>query len=144
MLEAVATRQDRTRTFLLLALCASLAGSTVLVTRLDFNPAGLRGLLAFLAACAFVLAFAHPWQASRKFVRLIYASAAGLAVCVVLTNVFEVLAGAAGDSGLLHGVLDTASLVCFAGALLLCPAGLLVGVLGALARYRGEGQPLLR
>ena len=144
MLEAFATRQDRRRTFVLLALCAALAGGTVLITRLDFNPVGLRGLLAFLAACAIVLAFTHPWKTTRKYVRLVYVSAAGLAACVVLTNVFEALAGAAGDAGRLHGVLDAASLVCFAGALLLCPAGLLVGVLGALAKYRGEGQPLVR
>jgi hypothetical protein len=144
MFEAFATRRDRTRSFLLFALCATLVGATVLLTRVGFNPAGLRGLLAFLAACAFVSAFAHPWTTSKKYVHLIYASAAGLAACVVLTNVFEILAAAAGDSGLLHGALDAASLVCFAGVLLLCPAGLLVGVLGALAKYRHERQPMLR
>lgn len=144
MLAAFATRSFRGRTFLLLALCAALVGTTVLLTRTGFNPAGLRGLLAFLAACAFVLALTHPWQTTRKYVRLIYASAAALVACVVLTNLFEVLAAKAGDSGLLHGALDAASLACFAGVLLLCPAGLLVGVLGALATHWREGQPLLR
>ena len=132
------------RTLILLAVCVALMGATVLLTHTGFNPAGLRGLLAFLAACAFVLAFAHPWRTTRKYVHLIYGSAAGLAVCVVLTNVFEGLAASAVGSGTLHGALDAASLVCFTGALLVCPAGLLVGVLGALATRRREGQPLLR
>ena len=132
------------RTLILLAVCAALVGATVLLTRTGFNPAGLRGLLAFLAACALVLAFAHPWRTTRKYVRLIYGSAAGLAACVVLTNVFEGLAASAAGSGALHGALDAASLVCFAGALLVCPAGLLVGVLGALTTHRRESQPLLR
>ena len=132
------------RTLILLAVCAALVGATVLLTRTGFNPAGLRGLLAFLAACALVLAFAHPWRATRTYVRLIYGSAAGLAACVVLANVFEGLAASAAGSGALHGALDAASLVCFAGALLVCPAGLLVGVLGALTTHRRESQPLLR
>ena len=143
MLEAFATRRDRRRSFFFLALCALLLGGTVVVTRTGFNPAGLRGLLAFLATCALVLAFTHPWKTASKYVRLIYASAAGLAACIVLTNVFEVLAAKAGDSGLLHGALGAASLICFAGVLLVCPAGVLVGVLGALTTYRSEGRPLL-
>ena len=88
---------------LLLALCAALVGTTVLLTRTGFNPAGLRGLVAFLAACAFVLALTHPWQTTRKYVRLIYVSAAALVACVVLTNVFEVLAAKAGDSACCTG-----------------------------------------
>jgi hypothetical protein len=143
MLEAFATRRDRRRSFFFLAVCALLLGSAVVVTRTGFNPAGLRGLLAFLATCALVLAFTHAWKTPRKYVRLIYASAAGLAVCIVLSNVFEGLAASAGDSGLLHGTLGAAALVCFAGALLVCPAGVLVGVLGALATYRSESRPLL-
>lgn len=143
MLQAFA-RPNRRRTFLLFALCGACLGAAVLVTLLDFNPVGLRGLLAFLAVGAFVYAFTHPWQTAREYVRLIYASAAGLAVCVVLANVFEWLAATVGSSGFLHSTLDGASLICFFGAILVFPAGLLVGVLGALATYRREGQPLLR
>ena len=144
MLEAFATRRDRRRSFSFLAVCALLVGGAVVVTRTGFNPAGLRGLLAFLATCALVLAFTHPWKTPRKYVRLIIASAAGLAACIVLTNVFEGLAASLGDSGLLHGALDAAALVCFAGVLLVCPAGVLVGALGVLATHPREGQPLLR
>jgi hypothetical protein len=151
MLQAFA-RPNRRRTFLLFALSGACLGAAVLVTLLGFNPVGLRGLLAFLArgllellaVGAFVVAFPHPWKTAKEYLRLIYASAAGLAVCVVLANAFEWLAATVGSSGVLHSTLDGASLICFFGALLVCPAGLLIGVIGALARHGREGHALLR
>jgi hypothetical protein len=151
MLQAFA-RPNRRRTFLLFAFCGACLGAAVLVTLLDFDPIGLRGLLAFLArgllaflaVGAFVFAFTHPWKTAREYVRLIYASAAGLAVCVVLANVFEWLTATVGSSGFLHSTLDGATLICFFGAILVCPAGLLIGVIGALAKHGREGHALLR
>ena len=144
MLKALSTRHNRNRSFVRLAVCGVLAGAAAAVTIIDYNPVGLRGILAFLSASAFVLAFVHPWRAAKQFVHLIYAAGLGLIVFVVLHNVFDAVASTVGGSGLVHGLLDGAAVVCFFGAILLCPAGLLVGAVGALTMFRREGDYLLR
>lgn len=133
MLEALSTPSNRNRTIILFAICSVLAVAAATVGISD-NPPGL--LLMFLSASAFIVAFVHPWRASKHFQRLIYASGLGFIVFAVLHNVFEGVASKAGVSGLVHDLLSGAGVAFFLIAILLCPPGLLVGVVGAIVMSR--------
>lgn len=68
---AFLTLGNRNKMFALLTLCGLFTiGAAVL--GIDDNPPGI--LFAYLAAFAFVLAFAHPWQTARPFVLLLLAA----------------------------------------------------------------------
>jgi hypothetical protein len=118
----------RRRTLVLFVACGVLAAAAVVVGTSDNLP-GLT--LAYLSCAALVLAFVHPWRTSRQFRRLIYASVLAFVVFLFLTNLLE----AAGPS-LVAGV-------CFFIDILLCPAGFVVGVVGALAtaNWRRHSPP---
>lgn len=135
MLKAFSTLHNRYRTFILFAICGLLAFAATNVGISD-NPPGL--LLAFLSASALIIAFVHPWRASKHFLRLIYASGLGFIVFAVLYNVFVGLASEVGVSGLWHDLLNGAGVVFFLVAILLCPPGLLVGAIGAIVMSRRE------
>jgi hypothetical protein len=135
MLTLFSTPHNRRRTLVLLAVCGVLAGAAGAVG-IDDNPLGVS--LAFLSATALVLAFVHPWRTSRRFRRLIYASCLGFVALAVLSNVFEAVASRAGLQSPLAGALNGAGAVFFLIAVLLCPPGLLVGVVGALVTSRRE------
>jgi membrane protease YdiL (CAAX protease family) len=115
MLEAFSKVQRR-RTLLLLVVCGVLAAAAGAVG-MDDNSVG--GSLAWLSAIALVLAFAHPWRTSRRFLLLTGAS--------VLAFVALVVVG---------GVIDNAGVdvggIAFLLAIFLCPAGLVVGIIGAV------------
>ena len=131
MLEALSTPRSRRRTLLLLAVCAALAAAAIVVGVED-NPVGIG--LGFLSATALVLGFAHPWRTSRPFRRLIYASVLGFVALVVISNLLEATVSEAAMPRAVDTVLNAAAIAAF----LLCPAGLLVGVAGALITWRRE------
>ncbi|MBN2548379.1 MAG: hypothetical protein JXB15_04420 [Anaerolineales bacterium] len=135
MIEALSTPRNRNRTFVLLAVCGVMAIAAA-ATGIDDNPPGL--LLAFLSACALILAFVHPWRISKKFCSLIYASILGFILFAVLHNLFEFAASKLGGLGLLPVLLSGAGGAFFLAATLLCPSALLVGVVGAVAMYWRE------
>jgi hypothetical protein len=111
------SRPQRRRTLLLLVVCGALAAAAGGVGTSDNLP-GFS--LAVLSATALVLAFVHPWRTSKRFLLLVGASILVFVASVVLSNVFE-------DSA--------AGGVFFFIALWLCPAGLLVGIVGAGATW---------
>ena len=135
MFEAFSTPHNRRRTLLLFAVCGVLAAAAGAVG-IDDNPLGV--LLAFLSATALVLAFVHPWRTSRQFRRLACASALGFVALAVLSNVGEAVASKVGVQGPFEGLLNGAGAVFFLIAILLCPPGLLVGVIGAVVTSRRE------
>jgi hypothetical protein len=116
MLEAFAKPQEK-QTLLLLVICGVLAAAAGVVG-IDDNPAGQS--LAYLSAIALVLALVHPWRTTKRFLLLVGASALGFVVFTVLSSVLE-NAGVEGVGG-----------VFFLIAAMLCPAGLLVGIIGAV------------
>ena len=135
MFVAFSTPHSRRRTLLLFAVCGVLAAAAGAVG-IDDNPLGVS--LAFLSATALVLAFVHPWRTSRQFRRLVYASVVGFVALAVLSNVFEAAAAKAGVQSPFEGLLNGAGAVFFLIAILLCPPGLLVGVIGAVVTSRRE------
>ena len=141
MIEALATPRNRTRTLVLLVICGLLAIAAATVGISD-NAPGI--LLAYVAATAFVVAFVHPWRTPRHFRRLLYTSALGFVVFVLLHNVFEAIASNLGGSGLVHDLLNGAGAAFFLIATLVCPPGLLVGAVGAVVmsiRNRRRATP---
>jgi hypothetical protein len=126
MLEAFSTPHNRTMTVVFLAACAASAIAAVAVTVSD-NPPGL--LLAFLAAAAFILAFAHPWRTARPFRLLFYGSVLGVVFFAVLHNVFEAMPTAGG----LHSLLQAVSVAAFFLAVFLFPPAFLIGTAGWVA-----------
>ena len=126
---------NRNRSLVLLAVCGVLAAAAGVVG-IDDNPPGIA--LAYVSATALVLAFVHPWKTSKQFRRLIYMSVGGFVAFAVLSNVLEALAPRVSTSGPLGGLLGGAGAAFFLIATLLCPPGLLVGVIGAVAKARRE------
>lgn len=140
MLEAFSTPSNRKRTFILFGICVALAVAATAVGVADNLP-GI--LLAFASVSAFVVAFVHPWRAPKYFLRLIYASVLGFIVSGILHNVLYGVAGKVGASGAAHNLLSGAGVVFFLVAVLLCPPGLLVGVVGAIVMSIRKGRSQL-
>jgi hypothetical protein len=118
MTEALSKSQWKWTLFLLV-VCGALAAAAGLAGIDDELPGQS---LAWLSAIALVLAFVHPWRTSRRSLLLIGASALGFVVFAVLSAVME-NAGVVGEG------------VFFLIALFLCPAGALVGIVGAVAAF---------
>jgi len=129
MIEALSTPRNRRMTVVLLAIAAVLAAAAGVVGISD-NPPGI--LLAYGAAAALILAFVHPWRTSRQFRYFFYAVFVGIAVLVVVHNVFEVVAGRMGGPGFVVAVLQGIQVAAFLVAVLICPPALVIGAVGAV------------
>jgi hypothetical protein len=114
-----------------------VAGCTLLVIALVVgiadNAPGIA--LLYLASLAGVLAFVHRWRTVRRFVLLAVASIVGVPVFALLHNVFYALSQSASDIVPLSQALKVLDAVSFLVALIVCPAGILVGVVGAVLAY---------
>ena len=121
MFEAFSKPQRR-RTLLFFGICGALAVAAGVVGTTD-NLVG--SSLVWLSAIALVLAFVHPWKTSRRFLLLTGASVLGFVVFTVLSASME-------NAGVFGGG------VFFVLALYLCPAGLLVGIIGAVGTLTRE------
>jgi uncharacterized membrane protein (UPF0136 family) len=141
MIEALSSQRSRVTTVVILAIAAVLAAAAGIVGISD-NPPGI--LLAFGAAAALVLAFVHPWRTSRQFRYLFYAVFVGIAVLVVVHNVFEVVAGRMGGPGFVVAVLQGVQVAAFLIAVLICPPALVIGAVGAVVMaIRNRRRPEL-
>jgi hypothetical protein len=129
MLQAWATARNRRVTIVLVAVCV-LAIAAAAVVGLSDNPPGLA--LAAAGCVAAVLAVVHPWRAPREFWILLLFSVVGFVALAVLHNVFEALAAWSGSGSLFRVPLEVLGAVAFVAALLLCPAGCLVGAVGGI------------
>jgi hypothetical protein len=132
MIEALPTSTNKIRTLAFLAICG-LAAIGAAVTGIDDHPPGI--LLAYMAATAFVLAFVHPWRSARRFFSLLIASLLGVALFVLLNNVFAAIAHAPGTTGVLQVLLQALAVAAFVLATLVLPAAILVGAAGSLAMF---------
>jgi hypothetical protein len=99
---------------------------------LNDNPPGL--LLALLACMAALTAFVHPWRTARQFGYLVLISALGFGLSAVLHNVFEALADQ-GTTAVSRYGLQPLGVTAFLVATLVCPAGFLVGIIGAIVMF---------
>jgi hypothetical protein len=96
----------------------------------DLLPTGI--ILTYIATSALVLAFVHRWRRAWKFLVLAAASLAGFFLFALLENLSYALGRIAADVSLLRHLGEFFHGFFFCIAVLLCPAGVFVGVVGAL------------
>ena len=141
MSDAFSTPSNRIKALILLAICGLLAIAAVVVG-IDDDPPGI--LLAFLAATAFVLAFAHSWRTARKFMFLLLASVLGFVLFIILNIILDTVAQNPATSGALQDLIqspfaNTLSLI----SVMVCPAAFIVGAVGSVAMFiRNRRQPM--
>jgi hypothetical protein len=130
MIDAFSTPRNRTTSLILLGICPVLAVTAVLIG-IDDNLPGI--LLAFIAALAFVLAFAHPWRKARKFLFLLLASVIGFILFTILMITLDTVANDPGTAPALRSLLDGSAvnaIIIIIGMLL--AASILVGTVGSI------------
>ena len=128
--EPTSTKRSRKVTLLWIAICCGCLIAAFIVGISDNLP-GLT--LCYIASVSVIIAFVHSWRRIKYFSILLIASLIGFFVFVVLHNVFYGLGQMAADINILRQLLDFLHAVFFLIALLICPAGILVGVVGGTA-----------
>ena len=133
MIDASSTPRNRIKTLILLVICG-LSAIASAVVGIDDNLPGI--LLAFLAATAFVLAFAHPWRTARKFMFLLLASVLGFVLFVILNIIFDSVAQDPATSGALQDLIQSPAIDALNLIIaMICPAAFIVGAVGSVAMF---------
>jgi len=118
--------------------CVALAGA--LIVGIDDNPPGLA--LIYGAAICLILAAVCRWRRPKSFLLLFALSGVGFVVFAVLHNVFYAI-GESTEIPWVQSLMEGLHVGAFLIALLLCPAGILVGLVGwivSLIRTRRESD----
>ena len=118
-----------------LAFLAASGLATVAAIGVGFDGNPVANLLAFVAAAALVLAFAHPWGRVREFKYLSYAAGLGFAVFVLLHNLLDVGAEALASGGPMQAILQALSVATFFAAVFVCPPAFAIGLGGSLIMF---------
>jgi hypothetical protein len=116
----------RTMFGFLAAGAVALAGA--MVAGIDGNPLGL-GLL-YLAAVLLVVAIVHHWRRPRRFFWLFLGSLIGFPVFAILHNAFYAFGELSKDLPVLPWIFEGLHVAGFLIAIVVCPAGALVGLIG--------------
>ena len=133
MSDAFSTPSNRIKALILLAICGLLAIAAVVVG-IDDNLPGI--LLAFLAATAFVLAFAHSWRTARKFMFLLLASVLGFVLFIILNIILDSVAQNPATSGALQDLIQSPAINALNLIIaMICPAAFIVGAVGSVAMF---------
>ena len=120
-------KQKSTYIYLILSIVLIVAA---LIVSIPDNPPGI--LLSFLSSVLFILAFTHNWDKAKPYVLLTVTSLVGFGISVILHNVFE---------GIGKGTfLEIIGAFFFLLAIFLCPAGLLIGIVGSLVQSFRKGR----
>jgi hypothetical protein len=133
IIDAFSTPRNTIKTLILLAICG-LSAIASAVVGIDDNLPGI--LLAFLAAIAFVLAFAHPWRTARKFMFIILASVLSFVLFVTLNIMFDSVAQDPTTSGaLLYLIQSPAINALNLIIIMISPAAFIVGTVGSVTMF---------
>jgi len=134
----MASRGASRRRLILLGSAGGLAAAAALVGIADNLP-GI--LLVYLAGICLVIAVTPSWRHPRRHFLLFVGSGLGFVAAALLHNVFEALAAVA-PSPALRSAMEALGVAFFLGAIILCPAGMVVGAVGGIAslvRRRASG-----
>jgi len=112
-------KQKNTYYYLASSIILIIAALTV---GIDDNPPGI--LLSFLSSVLFILAFTHDWKRAKPYVLLTVASLVSFAISAILHNVFEAIGKGT--------FLEIIGVIFFLLAIFICPAGILIGIVGSL------------
>jgi len=123
---------NRKKTVILLSISIVLI-FFALIIGIDDNPPGV--LSIYVGFIFLMLTFIHYWRESKKFLILFVSSIIGGIVFGVLHNLFDGLQIMTGDVIVLSQILVFLSVTSFLIALLVCPPGILIGIVGSLVFY---------
>ena len=104
-----------------------------LIVGIDDNPLGI--IVFFLGSIVLVVAFTHNWKKAGSYLLLGVFSMVGFAVSVLLHNVFEAIGGEGTILGLVGAMF-------FLIALFICPACLVVGIVGSIVKAFKKVDPV--
>ena len=113
----------------------SLAGG--LLVGIEDNPLGL--LLVYVAVTSYILVFADRWREPRRFFLLLGLSFLGFVVFGVLHNVFHAI-GKSSSVSWVTSLMEVLHVGSFLVAVLICPAGILVGLIGYFMARKSHAQ----
>ena len=97
---------------------------------MGINDNPLAAVLSFIGTIFLVASFTHRLKKSKSFRILIFSSIGALIVFAILHNVFEAL----GKGTFLEGI----GVFFFLLAIILCPAAIIVGIIGFSIRQKQE------
>ncbi len=120
-------RRNLKVTLILLALSGILLIAAFIIGIAD-NPPGI--ILLYAGTFALILAFVCRWREVKKFILLTLISIIGLPVFAVLHNLLEALGEKSADIIILYYLSTGLSVLSFLIALIICPAGLITGIIG--------------
>jgi len=123
---------NRKKTVILLSISIVLI-IFALIIGIDDNPPGV--FLIYFGFITLILVFIHHWRDSKKFLILFVSSIFGAIIFGVLHNLFDGLQKMMGDIIILSQILVFLSVISFMIALLVCPPGILIGIVGSLVFY---------
>lgn len=133
MIEALSTPRNRIKTISLVTICG-LVAITAASIGIEDNPPGI--LLALLAATAFVLAFAHPWRTSRKFLFLLLASVVSFVLFAILNIIIDSVAQNPTTSIAIRNLIQSPTINAVILIIaMLCAAALIVGAIGSVVMF---------
>jgi hypothetical protein len=118
-----------------------LALVAAVIVGISDNLPGLA--LLYGAVVCLIVAVAWRWRRPRSFFLLFALSGAGFFIFAVLHNLFYAI-GKASTAAWIHVVTEGLHVVSFLVAVLICPPGILVGLVGWLIvglRSRGGSRP---
>jgi len=104
-----------------------------LIIGIDDNPPGI--LSIYVGFILLIMAFIHYWRESKKFLSLLVTSIFGAIIFGVLHNLFDGLQKMMGDINILSQILVFLSVTTFLIALIVCPPGILIGLVGGIVLY---------
>jgi hypothetical protein len=122
-----------------LVALGSLATTGALLVGISDNPPGIA--LLYGGMVCLVLAAVCRWQRPKSFLLLLAFSALGFVVFAILHNLLYAL-GEMTALTWLKAILEALHVAAFLIALLLCPVGVLVGLVGWVAAvFRSRREP---
>ncbi len=128
------------RVSLLFAAGAVVAG--ILAVVFGFPGEYLGGiLLAYLSSGLLIMALVHSWRAPRKFVMLALVSFGAFVVFAVLHNLAYAVAELTHSMPIVSGLFSILEVLFFLLAVLLAPAGVGIGIVGALVTWLLHRKP---
>jgi hypothetical protein len=125
----------RKLTVLFLAV-AAVATTGALVIGINDNPVGIMAL--YVASASLILAWAHRFRRAKQFVILLVASVVGFPVAVVAHNLLYGLGEWAKEATVVVGIAEFFHVLFFFAAILICPAGVVIGAVGSLVVWGAQ------
>jgi len=122
-----------TITFLILGVILTVLA---FVVGISDNLPGIA--LWYLGIVALIMAFAHTWRRIKNFRNLLIVSIIGFPVFVVLHNVMYGLAELAENIYLVNILLSGLDVLFFLLAIIVCPPGIVVGILGIVVLFQKQ------